>query len=86
MVNICDKKRHLMLFILPYFRDKRITIMTPVTFDESLTKKCECLHKNVRESMKLIFYVPTMSQYILNVMVADYCSIFSVNMLQMWLA
>ena len=32
------------------------------------------------------FYVPTMSQYILNVMVADYCSIFSVNMLQMWLA
>ena len=33
--------------------------------------------------MKLIFYVSTMSQYILNVMVADYCSIFSVNMLQM---
>ena len=26
--------------------------------------------------MKLIFYVPTISQYILNVMVADYCSIF----------
>ena len=26
--------------------------------------------------MKLIFYVQTMSQYILNVMVADYCSIF----------
>ena len=25
--------------------------------------------------MKLIFYVPTMSQYILHVMVADYCSI-----------
>ena len=36
--------------------------------------------------MKLIFYVPTKSQYILNVMVADYCSIFSVNVLQMWLA
>ena len=50
--------------------------MTPVTFDESLTKKCECLHRNVPKSMKLICYVPTMSQYILNVMVADYCSIF----------
>ena len=32
--------------------------------------------------MKLIFYVPNMSQYILNVMVADYCSIFSVNQVQ----
>ena len=32
MVNICDKKRHLMLFILPYFHDKLIPIMTPVTF------------------------------------------------------
>ena len=86
MVNICDKKRHLMLFILSYFHDKLIPIMTPVTFNESLTKKCECLHRNMRESMKLIFYVPTMSQYILNVMVADYCIIFSVNVLQMWLA
>ena len=36
--------------------------------------------------MKLICYVPTMSQYILNVMVADYSSIFAVNALQMWLA
>ena len=86
MVNICDKKRHLMLFILPYFHDKLIPIMTPVTFDGSLTKKCGCLHRNVRQSMKLIFYVPTMSQYILNVMIIDYCSIFSVNVLQMWLA
>ena len=48
MVNICDKKRHLMLFILPYFHDKLMPIMTPVTFDESRTKKCECLHRNVR--------------------------------------
>ena len=28
-----------MLFIFPYFHDKLIPIMTPVTFDESLTKK-----------------------------------------------
>ena len=85
MVNICDKKRQLVLFILPYFHDKLIPIMTPVAFDESLTKKCECLHRNVRLSMKLIIYVPIMSQHILNVIVADYCSIFSVNVLQMWL-
>ena len=36
--------------------------------------------------MKLFFYVPTMSQYILNVMVADYCIIFSANVLQIWFA
>ena len=48
MVNICDKKRHLMWFILPYFHGKLIPIITPVTFDESHTKKCECLHRNMR--------------------------------------
>ena len=64
-----------MLYILPYFQDTLISIMTPVTFDESHTKKYECLHRNVRKSTKFICYVPTMSQYLLNVMVADYCII-----------
>ena len=39
MLNICDKKMHLMLYILPYFQDTLIPIMTPVTFDESHTYK-----------------------------------------------
>ena len=43
MVNICDKKRHLMLYILPYFQDTLIPIMTPVTFDESHRNKCKSI-------------------------------------------
>ena len=48
LVHICDKKRRLTLHIFWYVRDALIPIMTAVTFEENLTKKCECLHRNVR--------------------------------------
>ena len=50
----------MMSYIVRYFQDALIPIMTAVTFEENLTKL-----------MELIFYVPTMSQYILSVVVAD---------------
>ena len=48
MVHICDKKRRLTLYIFWYLRDALIHIMIAATFEEILTKKCECLHRNVR--------------------------------------
>ena len=48
MVHICDKKRRLTLYIFWYFRGVLIPIMTAATFEGNLTKKCECLHRNVR--------------------------------------
>ena len=55
MVHICDKKRHLTLYIFRYVHGVLIPIMTAVTFEKNLTKKYECLHRNVRLSIKLIF-------------------------------
>ena len=48
MVHICDKKRYLTLYIFRYVHDALISIMTAVTFEENLKKKCECLQRNVR--------------------------------------
>ena len=48
MVHICDKKRHLTLYIFRYVHDALIPIMTAVTFEENGKKKSECLYRNMR--------------------------------------
>ena len=74
MVHFCDKKMRLMLYIFRYFHGSLVPIMTAVTLGENLTKKCVCIETCVcRWSW---FYVPTMSQYIFNVMGADQWGIF----------
>ena len=74
MVHICDKKMRLMLYIFRYFHASLVPIMTAVTLGENLTKKCVCIETCVNRLSW--FYVPTMSQYIFNVMAADYWGIF----------
>ena len=55
MVNICDKKRHVMLYILLYFHDTLIPLMAPATLMKVLQRNASvCLETRVIDKVNFL--------------------------------